>query len=114
MYTSVYLLVAGLARGGDPGYCHRYNFIVDSQMLFTQICWDLDDDPHGNVQHIADHDVPKEEVEEVLGHPEGIERSRSSGLLIAFGETTTGRLLAVVYEKIDDLCVYPVTAYEVE
>jgi len=78
------------------------------------IYWDLDEDPHGNVQHIAEHDVSKEEVEEVLEHPEGIERSRTTGLLIAFGETTTGRLLAVVYEKIDDVSVYPVTAYEVE
>jgi uncharacterized DUF497 family protein len=83
-------------------------------MPFLQIYWDLDEDPHGNVQHIAEHDVSKEEVEEVLEHPEGIERSRTTGLLIAFGETTTGRLLAVVYEKIDDVSVYPVTAYEVE
>lgn len=83
-------------------------------MAYTRVCWDLDDDPRGNVQHIAEHDISKEEVEEVLEHPDGIERSRSSGLLIAFGDTTTGRLIAVVYEKIDDGSAYPVTAYEVE
>jgi len=83
-------------------------------MGFMQACWDLDDDPHGNVQHIAEHDISKEEVEEVLERPDGIERSRSSGLFIAFGETTTGRMIAVVYEEIDDSAVYPVTAYEVE
>lgn len=83
-------------------------------MAFTHICWDLGDDPQGNVQHIAEHDVSKEEVEEVLQHPDGLERSRSSGLSIAFGETTTGRLIAVVYEEIDEATVYPVTAYEVE
>jgi hypothetical protein len=30
------------------------------------IIWDLPDDPKGNVQHIAEHDVTPEEVEEVL------------------------------------------------
>jgi len=83
-------------------------------MGFRRTYWDLDDDPRGNVQHIAEHEVCKEEVEEVLDHPEGIEASRSSGRLIAFGETSTGRLIAVVYEEIDDDAVYPVTAYDVE
>lgn len=68
-------------------------------MGFTQVFWDLDDDPRGNVHHIAEHDVSKEEVEEVLAHPDGIEQSRSSGLLIAFGETSTGRLIAVFLKK---------------
>jgi hypothetical protein len=31
-------------------------------MGYTTIIWDLDDDPDGNVQHIADHDLTKEEV----------------------------------------------------
>ncbi len=83
-------------------------------MGFRRTYWDLDDDPRGNVQHIAEHDVSKEEVEEVLDHPEGIERSRSSGRFIAFGETSTGRLIAVVYDEIDEDAVYPVTAYDVE
>ena len=83
-------------------------------MGFRQVCWDLDDDPRGNVQHIAEHDISKEEVEEVLEHPGGIERSRSSGLLIACGETTTGRLIAGVYEDISEESVYPVTAFEIE
>jgi DNA-binding XRE family transcriptional regulator len=30
------------------------------------IIWDLEDDPRGNIQHIAEHDVTPEEVEEVL------------------------------------------------
>jgi uncharacterized DUF497 family protein len=74
----------------------------------------LDDDPAGNVQHIAEHDITKMEVEEVLENPAGIEKSRTSGRPIAFGETSTGRILAVVYEEIDADTVYPVTAYEVE
>ena len=83
-------------------------------MQFTRVIWDLDDDPEGNVLHIAEHDIVKEEVEEVLDSPAGIETSRSSGRPIAFGETSTGRLIAVVYEEIDEDTVYPVTAYEVE
>ncbi len=44
----------------------------------------------------------------------GIETSRSSGRFIAFGETSTGRLIAVVYDEVDEDAVYPVTAYDVE
>ena len=83
-------------------------------MGFRQVCWDLDDDPRGNVHHIVEHDISKEEVEEVLEHPAGIERSRSSGLLIAFGETATGRLIAVGYEEISEESVYPVTAFDID
>ena len=41
--------------------------------------------------------------------------SRSSGLPTAFGWTSTGRHLAVVYEMVDDdpLTLRPVTAYDV-
>jgi len=83
-------------------------------MGYFKAIWDLDEDLEGNVQHIAEHDITKEEVEEVLENPHGIETSRSSGQPIAFGETTTGRLIAVIYEEIDEDTVYPVTAYEVE
>ena len=83
-------------------------------MRYMTILWDLDDDPDGNVQHIAEHGLPKEEVEEVLLDPAGVESSRSSGRPIAFGESSTGRLIAVVYEEIDADTVRPVTAYDVE
>jgi hypothetical protein len=33
-------------------------------MGYTIIIWDLDDDPDGNVQHIADHDFTKKEAED--------------------------------------------------
>ena len=83
-------------------------------MKYSKAIWDLDGDPEGHVQHIAEHGISKEEVEEVLENPDGVETSRSSGRPIAFGETTTGRIIAVVYEEIDEDTVYPVTAYEVE
>jgi hypothetical protein len=80
------------------------------------IIWDLDDDPDGNVQHLLEHDVTKEEAEEVLlnrQNSRGV--SRTSGLPTAFGWTSTGRHLAVVYELVDDdpLTFRPVTAYDV-
>ena len=80
------------------------------------IIWDLEDDPDGNVQHLLEHGVTIDEAEEVLLDP-GSSRapSRSSGLPTAFGWTSTGRHLAVVYELVDDdpLTLRPVTAYDV-
>lgn len=83
-------------------------------MKNTSILWDLDDDPDGNVQHVYEHGLTKEEVEEVLQDPLGLELSRLSGQPIAFGETSTGRLIAVVYDEIDADTTRPITAYEVE
>ena len=80
---------------------------------FTSILWDSDDDPRGNVQHIANHDVTKDEVEEVLQNPRDLDTSRSSGRPVVFGDTGSGRHLIVVYEMIDGATVYPITAYDV-
>jgi uncharacterized DUF497 family protein len=80
------------------------------------IIWDLENDPDGNVQHLAQHDVSIDEAEEVLLDPDSSRAvSRSSGLPTAFGWTSTGRHLAVVYELVDDdpLTLRPVTAYDV-
>lgn len=75
------------------------------------ILWDLDDDSEGNVAHIAEHGITKDEVADVLNSPETIEASESSGRPIAFGYSATGRFIAVVYDEVDDDTVYPVTAY---
>ena len=83
-------------------------------MKYAAILWDLDEDPDGNVQHIADHGITKEEVEEVLQNPDGLDASRSTRRPIAFCETSTGRVIAVVFEEIDADTVRPVTAYEVD
>ena len=82
-------------------------------MPFGSIIWDLDDDPDGNVQHCAAHGITKEEVEDVLQNPWDADLSRSSGLPVVFGDTSTGRHLIVAYEQIDDDSVYPVTPYDV-
>ncbi|HEX3552583.1 MAG TPA: hypothetical protein VIA62_05090 [Thermoanaerobaculia bacterium] len=81
--------------------------------MIDTVLWDLDDDPKGNVQHCSDHGVTKEEVEEVLENATDLDVSRSSGRPVAFGDTSTGRHLMVVYDEIDTRTVYPVTAYEV-
>lgn len=84
-----------------------------SRLNFTAIIWDSDDDPGGNVRHIAKHNVTKEEVEEVLQNPADTDTSRSSGRPVAFGDTASGRHLIIVYEMIDTTTVYPITAYDV-
>ncbi len=83
-------------------------------MGYTTIIWDMDDDPVGNVQHIAQHDLTKEEVEDALAEPEGRSTSRSSGLPIIFGTTSTGRFIAVVFQEIDNETIKPVTAFDID
>jgi len=85
-------------------------------MRIERVVWDLDDDPDGNVRHIAEHGLSIEEVEDVLYSAEEVMASNSSGRPITFGETSTGKNIVVVFEVIDEdpLAVYPVTAYETE
>jgi uncharacterized DUF497 family protein len=82
-------------------------------MRYEGILWDLDDDLEGNVQHCAEHGVSKDEVEEVFANPTDFDFSRSSGRPVAFGNTSAGRHLMVVFEEVDDDTVYPITAYDV-
>ncbi len=49
-------------------------------MASVECIWDLEDDPEGNVQHIAEHDVTLEEAEEVIqDRYEAAVSSQSSG-----------------------------------
>ena len=82
-------------------------------MQFDSILWDRDDDPQGNVQHVAAHSLSKDDVEDVFQKPKGRDVSRSSGLPVVFGYTRTNRHIMVVYEVIDASTVRPVTAYAV-
>ena len=65
------------------------------------------------VDHLAEHDVTPEEFEEIVSRPEDEGRSRSSGNLVAFGSTSTGRYLCCVFKRLDDETIEPVTAYDV-
>jgi hypothetical protein len=81
-------------------------------MPYYEIIWN--EEPGGNMAHIAEHGLAPEDVEEVLLNPVDRDVSHSSGLPIVFGFTPDGRYILVVYEQIDEVTVYPVTAYEIE
>ena len=78
--------------------------------------WDLDDDPLGNVQHIAEHGLTREDIEHALEHGCEPEPSRSSSRPLVYGPTVDGREIIVIFEQIDSGedagWVYVVTAYE--
>ena len=83
--------------------------------FFDQIIWDLDDDPEGNVRHIARHHVTRDEVEEILADPRSMTTvSKSSGEKITFGHTSSGRYLAVASQMVSDdlLIARPITAFD--
>jgi hypothetical protein len=82
-------------------------------MRFIQVIWDDEDQPEGNVQHIAEHGLTVDDVEYVLENParEGI--SSSTERPCCLGRTPSGDFIIVVYEKVDKDSIYPVTAYEV-
>jgi hypothetical protein len=82
-------------------------------VAIRSLWWDLDDDPDGNVQHIAEHGLSKEEVEEVLAAPSSRGTSDSSGLPLVFGWTSTGRYILVAVEDLGPDGIRPVTAYDV-
>jgi uncharacterized DUF497 family protein len=65
---------------------------------------------------VAEHGLTIEEVEEVLYAAAEVVASNSSGRPIVFGDTSSGKHIAVVFDVIDEdpLVVYPVTAYEPE
>jgi hypothetical protein len=81
------------------------------------IDWDDPGDEGGNTAHIADHDLTPDEVESALfDENTTFDVSDSSGRPIAFGNTGTGRFIAVVFivlSPTDPLVIRPITAYEV-
>jgi uncharacterized DUF497 family protein len=66
------------------------------------------------VQHVAEHGLTPEDVEEVLFGVHELDTSHSSGSPIAFGFTSGGAYVCVVFEWVDEDTVYPVTAYPLE
>ncbi len=68
--------------------------------------------------HLLDFEanIVEEIGRDVLYAATEVVASESSGRPITFGETSTGKYIAVVFEIVDEdlLAVYPVTAYETE
>jgi len=82
----------------------------------VSVLWDMEDDPDGNVQHIAENDLSVEEIEDVLLDPDNeVQVSRTTGRPITLGWTSTGRHIAVVWETVidDPRTVRMRTAFEV-
>lgn len=70
--------------------------------------------PHREAK-LREHGVSVEDFEAIVQDPEEVERSRSSGRLIAFGDDSEGRYLACVYLLDDDeMTIFPITAYPIE
>jgi uncharacterized DUF497 family protein len=83
------------------------------EMHFLQVIWDDEDEPDGNVQHIAEHGLTVEDVEHVLRNPTEEGTSQTSDRPCRFGYTPAGDYIIVVYEQVDDDAILPITAYEV-
>ena len=58
-------------------------------MIDATIIWDMDDEPDGNVQHIAEHGVTVDEVEERAEVRAG--RKHSAGLRRTSSSRSSGR-----------------------
>jgi uncharacterized DUF497 family protein len=78
-----------------------------------RILWDDADDPDGNVQHLGEHDLTIDDVEEVLSNPISEGSSASTGRPCVWGYTLEGIYIIVVYDQIDADTIRVVTAYEV-
>jgi hypothetical protein len=82
--------------------------------VFVTVIWD--DEPGGNVEHIAEHGLTPDEVDAVLlddSLPTAY--SSSSGLPCKFGYTPAGKHIIAIWEEVneDPKIILPVTAYEV-
>ena len=105
----LYYITTGIEEcaGKGPG---------EIDMFPAHVVWDLDDDPDGNVAHIARNGLMREEVEDVLFDDDSdTATSRTSGEKITFGYTSTDRYIAVVWQHVmdDPLTMRPITAFEV-
>ena len=76
-------------------------------MPYYEFLW-LDE----TTEHLAEHGVTPEEFEEVVGNPEEIGESRSSNRPCCWGDTANGRYLFCVFEKLDEMTILPITAYD--
>jgi uncharacterized DUF497 family protein len=82
-------------------------------MDYLRILWDHPEDPEGNVQHVEEHGLSIEDVEEVLGKPSSEGMSSTTGRRCMWGHTSEGLYIIVLYDEIDEDTIRVVTAYEV-
>ena len=77
------------------------------------IIWDDEDDPRGNVAHIAEHGFTVEDVEFVVENATFETVSKTSGSACVFGYTPAGEHVIVIFGEVDETTIFPVTCYEV-
>jgi hypothetical protein len=65
------------------------------------------------VEHLAEHDITAEDFQHVLENPTAKGKSDSSGRPCVWGYTEDGRFIIAIYQRLDDVTILPVTAYEV-
>lgn len=78
------------------------------------VIWD--DEPGGNVEHVAEHGLTPEEVDEVLLDDSiPTAHSATTNWPCKFGYISTGKYIIVIWDEGNDdpRMIYPVTAYEV-
>jgi uncharacterized DUF497 family protein len=78
------------------------------------VIWD--DEPGGNVEHVAEHGLSPDEVDEILlDDTIPTAHSNSTNRPCKFGWTSTGKHIIVVWDEVDDdpRTIYPATAYEI-
>jgi uncharacterized DUF497 family protein len=66
-----------------------------------------------NIEHLATNGLAPEDAENAMRKPASSFDSHSSGRRGIKGYATDGRLIAVIFERIDELTVYVVTAYHI-
>ena len=82
-------------------------------MGFIRLIWDDPQDPEGNVQHVQEHGLELEDVEEVLANPTSEGISHSTGRRCVWGYTLEDVHIIVIYEEVEEDTIRVVTAYEV-
>ena len=81
-------------------------------MPHFEFIWD--EEPGGNIDKCAQHGLTQDDVEDVFASPTRKMISRSSGRPLWEARRSDGRRVVVVFEWIDDVTVYPITAFSPE
>lgn len=83
---------------------------TEKDMEWIDVIWTEE-----NEAHIAEHGLSRADVEYVIRNPVNAGQSRSSGRPFFIGYAPEDdRRIMVIYERIDRITVYPISAFPVE
>ena len=68
----------------------------------------------GNAAHIAEHGISIEDADLIVCRPLATGLTRATGRPMATGFTADHRRIVVIYEVIDPVTVFVITAFEVD